>query len=294
VSARRQPPELVSVVVPLLDDEAHLSEQLGALARQDYRGAFEVVIADNGSTDGSLEIARGALPGLRGGRIVDADGRRSAGHARNAGAAAARGDFLAFTDADDVVRDDWLSELAAAARDADVVAGGVDIDAINAPVPRSWHVRPPRVEALNSFRFLLHASGSNTGIWADVFRELGGYDEAMAAGEDIDLSWRAQVAGRRLVTADRAVLQERLRPRVRAMAAQHYGYGKAAPDLYARFRSAGMPPPRLRQTLRRLAWLAMAWPAALWSPRVRGLWALGAAIQAGRVVGSVRRGVFYV
>src|SRR6266516_649107 len=119
--AHRASPRLISVIVPVLDAAEHLPQQLEALAGQDYPGPWEAVIADNGSTDGSVELALRRLGDLPGGRLVRAERARSASHARNAGAAEARGDFLAFCDADDVAHCEWLTELAAAARQGDLV-----------------------------------------------------------------------------------------------------------------------------------------------------------------------------
>lgn len=285
---RRPSPELVSVVVPLLDDARHLPAQLDALARQDYAGAWEVVVADNGSVDGGPELALRRLRELPGGRLVSAGPPRTPGHARNAGAAAARGDFLAFCDADDVVSPAWLTELAAAAREGDLVAGAVDADALSSPRARSWHVVAPRDRAIDGFRFLVHASGTNTGVWTDVFRAIGGFDERAVAGEDIELTWRAQLASYRLVIAERAVAYERLRGSVLALARQHYRYGQAGPWLYRRFAGAGMPRRSRAEGLRTLGWLACTLPVAPWSARLRGRWALEAALETGRAVASAR------
>jgi hypothetical protein len=159
---------------------------------------------------------------------------------------------------------------------------------------RSWHSVPPRERALRGFRFLVHASGTNTGVWADVFRRLGGFDERIRAGEDIEFSWRAQLSSHRLVVAERAVVQERLRRDVGSLARQHYAYGQAGPQLYRRFRAAGMPHPPARESLRTWGWLACAWPLLPWSPRLRGRWALEAALRAGGLVGSARNRVLFV
>jgi glycosyltransferase involved in cell wall biosynthesis len=292
--ADRSTPDLISVIVPVLDDAEHLPHQLEALAGQDYGRRWEAVIADNGSTDGSVELARRWLGELPGGRLVLAEGSRSASRARNAGAAQARGDFLAFCDADDVVSSDWLTELAAAAREGDVVAGAVDAGALCTPLVRSWHTTAPRERAIAGFRFLVHASGTNTGVWADVLRQLGGFDERFRVGEDIEFSWRAQLAGYRLVVAERALVHERLRGDVGSLARQHYSYGQAGPRLYRRFRRAGMPRAALGEAVRTCAWLACAWPLLPWSPRLRGRWALEAALQAGRAVGSARDRVLFI
>jgi glycosyltransferase involved in cell wall biosynthesis len=182
IRAGRVRPRLVSVVVPVRDAAAHLAAQLEALTRQDHRGDWEVVIADNGSRDASLAVARGWLDRLPSARLVRADGGRSPSHARNAGAAAARGDFLAFCDADDVAAPGWVGAMAAAAPRGDVVAGGVGPDELNDALTRSWHSVTPRERALAGLGFLTHASGTSTGVWADVFEALGGFDEAVPVG----------------------------------------------------------------------------------------------------------------
>jgi glycosyltransferase involved in cell wall biosynthesis len=108
----------VSVVIPVRNAADHLEEQLAALASQTYEGSWEVVVADNGSTDASLEVVRSwalRVPHLE---IVDASDRAGPSHARNVGAAAARGRVLAFVDADDVAAPTWLAELVAAAAGA--------------------------------------------------------------------------------------------------------------------------------------------------------------------------------
>src|SRR2546423_6377260 len=238
--AHRPAPELISVIVPVLDAAEHLPQQLEALAGQDYAGRWEAVIADNGSTDGSVELAEQWLGELPGGRLVRVGGARSASRARNAGVAEARGDFLAFCDADDVARSDWLTELAAAAPQGDIVAGAVDSDALSTPLARSWHAVPPRQRALEGLRFLVHASGTNTGVWADVFERLGGFDERMPAGGAGGLSWRAQLASRRLVVAVRAVGDERPRGDGGAPGCQPYRCGRGGSGLCWRFHPAWM------------------------------------------------------
>src|SRR5437763_2955065 len=85
-------PELVSVIVPVLNEERYLGAQLAALAAQTYTGAWELVIVDNGCTDRSFEVVerwRARLPDLV---VVDASARRGLNWARNAGVSVARGD----------------------------------------------------------------------------------------------------------------------------------------------------------------------------------------------------------
>ena len=138
-------PALVSVVVPARDAARTLAQQLDAIAEQDYAGPLELVVALNGGRDATAEVAADWI-GRRGlGRLVDASARRGPGHARNRGAAAAAGDFLAFCDADDVVSPEWLRALVAAAGNADIVTGPHSPELLNAPPVRSCQsVSPPR------------------------------------------------------------------------------------------------------------------------------------------------------
>jgi glycosyltransferase involved in cell wall biosynthesis len=300
-------------VVPLLNDAETVADQLAALLAQDYTGAWELVVVDNGSDDDSFEMAERCLDGAPNALVVRATDRRSAGHARNVGASRASGDFLAFTDADDVVYPGWLTAMVEAAPQTDVVAGAVEVDALNDECTRAWHGTSPSLSGfslglsgaslglsgLSSTRqhalpFLTYACGTNTGVWADVFERLGGFDEDTIAGEDVEFSWRAQLAGHDVAPAPAAVVRQRLRTRVASLARQQYLYGTAGPNLYRRYRGSGMPRSNPRETLGTWAWIAGAWPAAMWSKRVRGRWALETAFACGRIAGSLRNRVLFV
>ena len=119
------------MIVPVRNEEAHIQDQLAALAAQSYRSQWEVVIVDNGCTDRSMDIAQGwayRLPSLR---IVSASAKRGLNYARNVGAASARGNLLAFCDADDATTPGWLVSLAAAAPGADLIGGSFGTEALN-------------------------------------------------------------------------------------------------------------------------------------------------------------------
>jgi glycosyltransferase involved in cell wall biosynthesis len=131
-------PTLVTVVLPVRNGERHLGRQLAALAGQSYPDPWELLVVDNGSTDGSREVARsfaGELPQLR---IVDASSHRGLNYARNIGVDAARGDLLAFCDADDAADPGWLAGLVDAAAGADIAGGVLDGQELNGPVARAW------------------------------------------------------------------------------------------------------------------------------------------------------------
>lgn len=101
---RKRP--VLSVVVPVYNGEAHLDEALRSIRRQDYR-RLDIVVIDDGSSDGSLAIAR--RHARRDRRItVLSQANAGVGAARRAAVAAATGSFLTFIDADDTVTRDGI------------------------------------------------------------------------------------------------------------------------------------------------------------------------------------------
>jgi glycosyltransferase involved in cell wall biosynthesis len=287
-SRQADPPELISVIVPVLNEEDHLADQLAALAAQTYRGRWELVVVDNGCTDGSMEVVRSFRERLPALTIVDARAKRGLNRARNAGAAAARGDFLAFCDADDVASPGWLAAMAHAARDADLVGGRNEWEALNDPMVLAWRTSAPMTDLMRDLGWLRFAPGGNLGVWASVAREIG-WDERFAfGGSDQVFAWGAQAAGYRLAFAPDAVMQLRFRRTIRATARQFYRYGRAGPRLYLAFREAGIPKPDNRRALGIWRGLVTGLPD-LWASRARrGCWVRAAAYRVGRLVGSAR------
>lgn len=251
-------------------------------------------MVDNGSSDDTVARALAFADRLPGGlRVVDASDRRGVQHARSAGAAAANGDFLAFCDGDDLVSAGWLEGLVDAARDADIVGGPIDVDTLNSGLPRAWRLDEPLLELSVKHDFLPTVPGGNCGMWTSVARELG-FDPAWRdGGADIEFSWRANLAGYRMVYAPDALLHMRFRTRVSGLARQWHGYGATGPRLYRQFRAYGMEREPARPLLDELRWLATQLPAALRDPVMRGRWVRVAAFRAGRLTGSVRWRVWF-
>jgi cellulose synthase/poly-beta-1,6-N-acetylglucosamine synthase-like glycosyltransferase len=299
--AGRPWPRSVSVVIPAYNAAATLAEQLGALAGQDYEGDWEVVVVDNGSSDATADIARRYAQRLPACRVVEG---RQRGHAapRNAGARAARGELLAYCDADDVVAPGWLKALAAAARHYDLVGGWLDSEPLNDEATRSWHGVYPR-DGLRSW-LLPYSGAGNFAIWAEVLRDLGGWSGDYEAGaEDVELCWRAQVAGYRLGFAPDAVVRVRYRTGLRPTARQAFAVGINSERLLRDFgfvRDLDLPAKAeavhavddgggaLGRAMGRGVWLATRLHYLLGPRRRRGQWISVGAQYAGRLRGALR------
>lgn len=284
-------PRSISVIIPVRNGADTLAEQLDALADQTYTGEWEVVVADNGSTDGTPALAgrwANRLPGLS---VVDASERPGSSFARNCGAHHAKGEFLAFCDADDVVAPEWLQSLASAAADFDAVTGRQDASSINSEAVQSW--RPPRAAGLPRARFLPFAPSCNLGVWAAVFRETGGFDEQYPQSHDVEWSWRAQLASFTLGFAPGAVVHYRYRTSPRGVWRQAYLSGLDEARLYRDYRSKGLRRSPFTRTLRTWAWLLARVPYLV-DPARRGIWMRRAGEAWGRVAGSVRFRVLFL
>ncbi len=236
----------------------YLAEMLESLAGQGLGCPWEVVIADNGSTDGSLAICAafsGRLPTV----TVDASDRPGQAHARNVGARTARGNKLIFLDHDDVPAAGYLAAMREALNDHPFVAGVLDHYQLNA----NWAIRA-RASAISSSPLSgIHpwAYGCVLGIRRTYFESVGGFDESLPAGEDVDLCWRvSRYAEVDLHMVPEAVLHYRLRTSYAALFRQGLLYGRGGPTLYRRWRSQGMERRSITAVLR--SWGAIAWRLA--------------------------------
>ena len=212
---------LVSLVIPNWNGAPHLPACLNALRAQTLRD-FEVIVVDNASTDDSVERLARDYPEAQ---VIRLDRNYGFTGACNAGLRAAQGNYLILLNNDTEAAPDWLVEVVAAFErhpEAGMVASKM---------------------LLFDRRRILHTAGDvfktdgtpgNRGVWEEdrgqfdegpVFSANGGsaaYRRAMLdqiglldedffySCEDVDLAWRAQLAGWQCVYAPRAVVYHKL------------------------------------------------------------------------------------
>jgi GT2 family glycosyltransferase len=282
----------VSVVVPVKNGMPWLEEQLVALSDQDFAGTWELVIADNGSTDGSREVINHYSEKFDSLQMIDASSVRGPAAVRNLGVQSAKSALLAFCDADDVVSSRWLSTCVLALADADAIGGSFDpwsLNELGAPAEPAGAVVPP---AKRQFGFLEAGLSSNLAVRREVFLDLGGFDEELVVGEDTDFCWRAQLMGYRFDVAPEAVVKRRERSSAKEMFRRHVAYGECGPVLFKRHRASGLRR-ETREAARSWAWILATSPRLISQPEIRSQWLRLAAWRTGRLIGSVREGVFF-
>jgi rSAM/selenodomain-associated transferase 2 len=176
-------PAMVSIVVPVLDEERALPGLLDHLAS--LSGSFEVILADGGSTDGTLDVARGHRL-----RPLVVEATRGRASQCNAGAAAATGSVFLFLHADTRVPADATQSLAAALDDPRMAGGNFELRFDGADrfsqLLGTWYAMQRRAG--------IYYGDSAIWVRASTFNELGGF-RPLPIMEDYDLVRRLERHG---------------------------------------------------------------------------------------------------
>ena len=229
-------PALLSVVIPTVGRRDLLDEQLASLSACEWEHPWEVLIADNGSRDGTRELVSRwsvRLPGLR---WVDASARRGRSFAVNEGARKASGRFLLLVDDDDLVDPEIISAVGdGLLGGAEAVVFNFDVRSLNRPaIWQSLH-HDELEHGVPSFMGL-PAIWGNFAIDRELFLRLGGFDEDLLYAEDLEFSVRLHQEGgvvpRHL---PRRLVHYRLRGTPRERFRQSVSYGVASAQIAARY-----------------------------------------------------------
>jgi len=184
---------IVSVVIPVYNGERYLGETIQSVLDQTYRN-FELIVVDDGSTDGSAAVAK------RFGEAVRYMSRPNGGvcKARNTGMAAARGSYLAFLDQDDL----WLPEKLAV--QVAYLEGHQEVGAVycqcevigKAKWGRSVYYSEPMKDDVVGIMKGPYLLMTATMFRTEVLRKIGGFEESFigAGTEDVDLTLRFKAA----------------------------------------------------------------------------------------------------
>lgn len=229
------PDVALSVVVPVLNGAATIDETLDALAKQATTASWEVVVADNGSTDGTRELVRSrAVDFPVPLRLVDASERRGAAFACNAGTIAATGECIGFCAADDRVGDAWIENVLGSLEEAEAVGG--PLRELRTPHDPAAPVLRSSVEPSLSTGLPLMIGTGNFAIRRACFLSVGGLDISMATygGEDNELAVRLQKANIRPVINEAMVLYFRETRSLRRTLAKVYAAAQAEVGIWRR------------------------------------------------------------
>jgi hypothetical protein len=183
----------ISIIIPTLNEEKYLSKCLSSLTKQMWSGRFEIIVVDGGSTDHTAQIAKKYAD------EVTFEPGRPVGAARNRGARIARGEILAFIDADTVASRYWLEAISQAflKKRASVGLTGptlpYDGRLFDSITYRLWTIYLQRI-LLNLG--MPHVIGFNCAYRRKQFLLAGGFDEINVMSEDIALARKIRKYGK--------------------------------------------------------------------------------------------------
>ncbi len=215
----------VSVIVCSYNGAKTLAPCLESLGKINYP-AYEVILVDDGSTDNTGEIAA-RFPQVQYIRQEN----HGLSHARNTGAAAAKGEVFAYTDSDCMADPDWLYYLIGTLVSGDYAGvGGPNIS----PPAQNWIQACVAAAPGGPSHVLLtdtiaeHIPGCNMAWYRWAFESVGGFDpEYRKAGDDVDFCWRVQQEGHAVAFSPTAIVWHYRRFTLTAFRKQQQGYGEA-------------------------------------------------------------------
>jgi glycosyltransferase involved in cell wall biosynthesis len=276
-----------TVIVPVRNGADLIERQLQALVAQECRGTYEVLVINNGSTDGTLRVVHRMADRYPLIRVIDAPRIASRAEAVNVGVQHTDSIILVTADHDDLVERYWLAAMIERLGTHDLVSGVTSL--CLEPISQYDFDEASFYPDLRIHGgFLSFALGCNMGFTRRLFDTIRGFDPAFAGAEDIDFSWRAQLSGFSIGLAREARVIKSVRSTFSERYHQHFAYGKADAALSRRFRKSGYRGVVWRAA-KQLAWVALNAPSAL-AKRGPALSDAGAVAGSalGVIVGSVR------
>jgi GT2 family glycosyltransferase len=215
-------PPLVSIIIPHWNAAHHLPTCLGSLRRQTYPHV-EVIVADNGSTDGSLELLAGDYPDVK---VLPLGENRGFAGACNAGMGEVQGEIVILLNNDTQADPRWVEEVIAAFQrhpEAGLVASKMllfdqrdtfhtagDFYRLNG-IPGNRGVWQEDAGQYEREEHVFSACGGSAAYRKVTLEQVGLLDEDFFYScEDLDLAWRAQLAGWQCIYAPRAIVYHRL------------------------------------------------------------------------------------
>jgi GT2 family glycosyltransferase len=209
---------MVSIVVPNWNGKRYLESCLSCLRAQTYPET-EVILVDGGSTDGSIEFVKGSYPEAR---ILLLGENKGFSKAANEGLRIARGEFVALLNNDTMADSGWITELVKGITSSIEIGfcaskilrapGGKTIDTAGDCYTR-YGVAKKRGRDLEANRFdqpeLVFGACAAAALYRkSMLEEIGFFDEDLfCVYEDVDLSFRAQLAGYRCLYIPTAIVR---------------------------------------------------------------------------------------
>jgi glycosyltransferase involved in cell wall biosynthesis len=211
---------VISVIVPVWNDERRIAQCIDALQSQTLRSdLFEIIVVDNGSTDSTASVVA-RYPNV----VLVHEPQPGSYAARNRGLACARGEYVAFTDSDCIPQRDWLEV------GLNTVAGRTDIGIVAGRIVFCEPTENYSRACLNYERHIslrqedyARTGRAITANWfsrKNILLEKGGFDATMKSGADHELSRRVSRSGLQTIYLSTAIVMHPPRTQVAEITAR--------------------------------------------------------------------------
>ena len=223
---------VVSIVIPAYNAEKVLGHCLDALLAQTApRDEYEIIVADDGSTDGTRQVAES-----RAVRVVTQP-NRGAGAARNLGAQHACGDIVLFLDADSAPDARWIEAMTAPFNDPTIAGASGEKKTRQKNlwarfVQIEYDFKYDRIAAHSKIDFV---DSSTAAYRREVFLSNGGFDTSLMEAEDVELSFRLAERGYRMVLIRDAITYHTHPESLRHYLKRKFQYARWRAIVYARY-----------------------------------------------------------
>ncbi|MGH1420523.1 MAG: glycosyltransferase [Hyphomonas sp.] len=232
-----------TVILPCYNSESTIGAQMEGLARQDWQDDWEFILADNGSTDRTVEIVQSyadRIPNMRILNVYSGVGPRAMpSTSYNKAFAAAKSDIFITCESDDEAADGWLVNMVEALQTAHFVGSAIDDYKLNdADLIQPGEGMQTKEAGFANFigpLSLPFAVGATLGFTRTLWEKVGDFDVEIGHLWDIDYSWRAQLAGFELVFVPDAVMNYRQRTSFKSRYKQGKMYGVSSSKITAKY-----------------------------------------------------------
>lgn len=194
----------ISIVIPTYNEEKYIGKTLKSINELSVESdwVLEKLVIDANSSDKTVEVAK-----LHGAKVISVE-HRGIGYARQQGFLAAKGEVVAFTDADTIVPPDWLKRHIEILQKENVSLSCGPFKVIDGEFPYYQYVNYIQFFGwwvLSSLLRLPFAAGQNMAFWRVKAEAIGGFNEKLLITEDTDFSMRMKRVGKVIFSKENIV-----------------------------------------------------------------------------------------
>jgi glycosyltransferase AglI len=226
---------LISVIIPVYNDPEGLRDTLNSLVSQELdKSLYEIIVADNGSTDSTNNIAKDFVekyPGLI--KLIMEDKIQSSYAARNKGIVNSKGEIIVFIDADMKTYPDFLKKIYSFMSDEKIKYAGFDIDMeLKDKSIAGIYDKITRFKIKKSMEEKKSESTNCIALRREIFNKVGFLDERLISGGDREFGQRVLKSGYKKFFIKDVIVIHPARSNIKGLYKRHFRLGRGLYQLY--------------------------------------------------------------